>query len=60
VNGVGRMICSMWRLTAVEAINRQTPRAKGGVEPGQKAPGPIRLGWPAQALSGPVRARVPP
>jgi hypothetical protein len=29
VNGVGRMICSMWRPTAVEAINRQTPRAKG-------------------------------
>jgi hypothetical protein len=29
VNGVGRMICSMWRPTAAEAINRQTPRAKG-------------------------------
>jgi hypothetical protein len=23
------MICSMWRPTAAEAINRQTPRAKG-------------------------------
>jgi hypothetical protein len=29
VNGVGRMICSMWRPTAAEAINRKTPRAKG-------------------------------
>jgi hypothetical protein len=29
VNGVDRMIYSMWRLTAAEAINRQTPRAKG-------------------------------
>jgi hypothetical protein len=29
VNDVGRMICSMWRPTAAEAINRQTPRAKG-------------------------------
>jgi hypothetical protein len=29
VNGVGRMICSMWRPTAAEAINRRTPRAKG-------------------------------
>jgi hypothetical protein len=29
VNGIGRMICSMWWLTAVEAINRRTPRAKG-------------------------------
>jgi hypothetical protein len=29
VNGVGRMICSMWRPTATEAINRQTLRAKG-------------------------------
>jgi hypothetical protein len=28
VNGVGRMICSMWRPTTAEAINRQTPRAK--------------------------------
>jgi hypothetical protein len=29
VNGVGRMICSMWRTTTAEAINRRTPRAKG-------------------------------
>jgi hypothetical protein len=29
VNGVGRMICSMWRHTSVEAINRRTPRTKG-------------------------------
>jgi hypothetical protein len=44
VNGVGRMICSMWRPTTAEAINRRTPRAKGRREPGQKALGPIRLG----------------
>jgi hypothetical protein len=35
-NGVGRMICSMWRRTEEEAINRRTPRAKGRREPGQK------------------------
>jgi hypothetical protein len=29
VNGVGRMICSMWWPMAAEAINRRTPRAKG-------------------------------
>jgi hypothetical protein len=29
VNGVGRMICSMWRRTEEEAINRRTTRAKG-------------------------------
>jgi hypothetical protein len=29
VNGVDRMICSMWRPTVAEAKNRQTPRAKG-------------------------------
>jgi hypothetical protein len=29
VNGVGRMICSMWRRTEEEAINRRTPREKG-------------------------------
>jgi hypothetical protein len=29
VNGIGRMICSMWRLLAAEAINRRTLRAKG-------------------------------
>jgi hypothetical protein len=29
VNGIGRMICSMWRPTAAEAINRWTPREKG-------------------------------
>jgi hypothetical protein len=31
---------------------------KGHHEPGQKAPRPIRLGRPAQALSRPVRARL--
>jgi hypothetical protein len=29
VNGVSKMICSMWRPTAAEAINRRTPREKG-------------------------------
>jgi hypothetical protein len=29
VNGVGKMICSMWRPTAAEVINRRTPREKG-------------------------------
>jgi hypothetical protein len=29
VNGVGRMICSMWQQTEEEAINRRTPREKG-------------------------------
>jgi hypothetical protein len=29
MNSVGSMIFSMWRPTAAEAINRQTPRAKG-------------------------------
>jgi hypothetical protein len=29
VNGVGRMIGSMWRPTKAKAINRRTPRAKG-------------------------------
>jgi hypothetical protein len=48
VNGVGRMICSMWRPTAVEAINRQTPRAKGVAN---RANGPLgRSDW---AGSGP-------
>jgi hypothetical protein len=44
VNGVGRMICSMWRPTATEAINIQTPRAKWGVEPGSEWAGPVGPG----------------
>jgi hypothetical protein len=61
VNGVGRMICSMWQRAAVEAINRQTPRAKGGVEPGPEwaglvGPGPF---WPGSAtVSSPAASRV--
>jgi hypothetical protein len=29
VNGVGRMIGSMWQPTEAEAIYRETPRSKG-------------------------------
>jgi hypothetical protein len=29
VNGVGKMICSMWWRTEEEAANKRTPRAKG-------------------------------
>jgi hypothetical protein len=46
-DGVGRMICSMWRRTKEDAINRRTPRAKGGAKPGPEwarpvGPGPFR------------------
>jgi hypothetical protein len=51
VNGIGGMIGSMWRVTEAEARR---------CELGQKAPGPIRLGRPAQALSESVRACVLP
>jgi hypothetical protein len=44
VNGVGRMIGSMWRPTEAEAINRRTLRAKGA--PNQARSG---LGRSAQA-----------
>jgi hypothetical protein len=43
VNGVGRMICSMWRPTAAEAINRRTPRAKGVANQAKKPLG--RSDW---------------
>jgi hypothetical protein len=55
VNGVGRMICSMWRPTAAEAINRQTPRAKGA--PNRARSG---LGQSAQSHFGLVRPQFPP
>jgi hypothetical protein len=67
VIGVGRMIRSMWRPTAAEAINRRTPRAKGG--PNRPRSG---LGRSAQASrprptsarfgpgSSPVASRVIP
>jgi hypothetical protein len=48
VNGVGRMICSMWRRIEEEAINRRTPRAKGA--PNRARSG---LGRSAQARFGP-------
>jgi hypothetical protein len=61
VNGIGRMICSMWRPTAAEVINRQTPRAKG-------APNRARSGLgrsaqasrprPTSARFGPVSSPV--
>jgi hypothetical protein len=64
VNGVGRMICSMWRPTAAEAINRRTPRAKGTLNRAQSG-----LGRSAQAgrprpssapVSSPVASHVIP
>jgi hypothetical protein len=48
VNGVGRMICSMWRRTEEEAINRRTPRAKG-------APNRARSGLGQSAQAGQPR-----
>jgi hypothetical protein len=60
VNDVGRMICSMWRRTEEEAINRRTPRAKGGAEPGPEWVGPVGPGRLAQAHFGPIRPRFPP
>jgi hypothetical protein len=56
VNGVGRMICSMWRLTAAEAINRQTPRAKGH----RTGPGVGWAGRPRTAGPGPFRPSSAP
>jgi hypothetical protein len=44
VNGVSRLICSMWQRMEEETINRRTPRAKG--EPNRAWSG---LGWSAQA-----------
>jgi hypothetical protein len=55
VNGVGRMICSMWRPTAAEAINRRTPRAKGA--PNRARSG---LGRSAQSRFDPVLFRFAP
>jgi hypothetical protein len=64
VNDVGRMIGSMWRPTTVEAINRRTPRAKGGSNRARSG-----LGWSAQAsqprpvsvpVSSPVGSRMIP
>jgi hypothetical protein len=46
VNGIGRMICSMWRRPEEEATNRRTPRAKGAPN---RAP-----------VSSPVASRVIP
>jgi hypothetical protein len=53
VNGVGRMICSMWKPMAVEAINRQTPRAKGVANRAKRPLG--RFDWVGSGLcSSPV------
>jgi hypothetical protein len=64
VNGVGRMICSMWRPTAAEAINRRTPRAKGtsnrawsGLGRSAQADRPRPISAP---VSSPVAYRVIP
>jgi hypothetical protein len=56
VNDVGRMICSMWRRTEEEAINRRTPRAKG-------APNRARSGQGRSAQAGrprPISAQFGP
>jgi hypothetical protein len=56
VNGIGRMVCSMWRPTAAEVISRQTPRAKG-------APDRARSGLGRSAQAGrprPISARFGP
>jgi hypothetical protein len=64
VNGVGRMICSMWRPTAAEAINRRTPRAKGA--PNRPLSGlgrSAQADWPrpiSAPVSSPVASRVIP
>jgi hypothetical protein len=64
MNSVGRMICSMWRPTAAEAINRQTTRAKGApnrprIGLGRSAgPGPFQPG--SASVSSPVASRVIP
>jgi hypothetical protein len=55
VNDVGRTICSMWRQTEEQAINRRTPRVKGA--PNRARSG---LGRSSQAHFGPVRPRFPP
>jgi hypothetical protein len=53
VNGVGRMICSMWWTTAAEAINRQTPRLMG-------APNRTRSGLGLSAQAGRPRPNSAP
>jgi hypothetical protein len=69
VIGVGRMICSMWRPTVAEEINRRTPRAKGGPNrprsglgwagrPKPAGPGPFQSG--SAPVSSPVASRVIP
>jgi hypothetical protein len=67
VNGVGRMICSMWRRTEEEAINRRTPRAKGASNRARSGlgrsaqagrPGPFRPG--SAPVSSPVASCVIP
>jgi hypothetical protein len=55
VNGVGRMIYSMWRWMEEEAINRRTPRAKGALNRARSG-----LDRSAQARFGPVQPRFPP
>jgi hypothetical protein len=58
VNDVGRMICSMWRWTEEEAINRRTPRAKGAPNRAQSGLGrSAQAGWP-RPVSAPVSSPV--
>jgi hypothetical protein len=67
MNDVSRMICSMWRPTAADAINRRTPRAKGRrtepkthwADPNRPAgPGPFWAG--SGPSSSPIASRVIP
>jgi hypothetical protein len=67
VNSIGRLIGSLWRWTEVEAIYRETPRAKGrrtgpgvgwAVQPRPAGLGPF---WPSFApVSSPVASRMIP
>jgi hypothetical protein len=64
VNDVGRMICSMWRRTEEEAINRRTLRAKGAPNRARSGLGrSAQAGRPRPVLasvSSPVASRVIP
>jgi hypothetical protein len=67
MNSVGRMICSMWRPTAAEAINRRTSRARGalnrpwsGLGRSAQAGRPRPISARSAPVSSPVASRVIP
>jgi hypothetical protein len=63
VNGIGRMICSMWWRTEEEAINRRTPRAKEAsnrARSGLGRSGQAHFGLVRPPVSSPVASRVIP